>query len=51
MLMVIDGVNRLLKPISCSTCPSVWFIYGDVDQIDWGEINRMAEEHDDRPRT
>ena len=51
MLMVIDGVNRLLKPISCSTCTSVWFIYGDVDQIDWGEINRMAEEHDDRPRT
>jgi hypothetical protein len=48
MVMVIDGVSRLLKPISCSTCTSIWFIYGEVNQIDWDEINRMTAEHDDR---
>jgi hypothetical protein len=51
MVMVIDGASRLLKPISCSTCTSIWFIYGEVNQIDWDEISRMAAEHDDRRST
>jgi hypothetical protein len=42
--MVIDKENRHLKPISCSTCTSVWFLNGELDQIDWDEINRMAAE-------
>lgn len=51
MMTVIDGASRLLKPISCSTCTSVWFIYGEANQIDWDEIHRMAAEHDDRQST
>lgn len=51
MVMVIDGASRILKPISCSTCTSIWFIYGEVNEIDWDEIHRMAAEHDDRRST
>jgi hypothetical protein len=43
----VDGDRQgksSLKPISCSTCTSVWFLHGELDQIDWDEINRMAAE-------
>jgi DNA-directed RNA polymerase subunit RPC12/RpoP len=36
VIVVIDGESRLLKPIACRTCTSVWFVYGDPELAEAG---------------
>ncbi len=44
--IAVNGIQRVLKPIHCTTCTVVFFVFGEIKNVDWDAINAMAAKYE-----